>query len=182
MSKMMKCKTCGVDIASSAKSCPSCGAKNKKPIYTKWWFWVLAILIVGGVLGNQSNTSSNTSTTTNTANNSDATEVKKEETIKVTPDELIDLYNENEVKADKMYKDKLVEITGKIDTIGVVLNSTYVTLQTSDEYAIIRPQCTFDNQEDIDKIAELSKGDTVTIVGKVSGKSLNVSINDCTFK
>ena len=31
MSKMIKCKTCGADIASSAKSCPGCGAKNKKP-------------------------------------------------------------------------------------------------------------------------------------------------------
>ncbi|NOW20903.1 rubrerythrin [Clostridium saccharobutylicum] len=32
MSKMIKCKTCGADIASSAKTCPSCGAKNKKAI------------------------------------------------------------------------------------------------------------------------------------------------------
>lgn len=29
MSKMIKCKTCGADIAKSAKVCPRCGAKNK---------------------------------------------------------------------------------------------------------------------------------------------------------
>lgn len=27
--KLVKCKTCGADVAKSAKTCPSCGAKNK---------------------------------------------------------------------------------------------------------------------------------------------------------
>jgi hypothetical protein len=35
MKKMINCKTCGAEIASSAKSCPSCGAKNKPPIYIR---------------------------------------------------------------------------------------------------------------------------------------------------
>lgn len=30
MGKMIKCRTCETDIASSAKVCPSCEAKNKK--------------------------------------------------------------------------------------------------------------------------------------------------------
>lgn len=29
MDKMTKCKTCGADIAKSAKVCPACGAKQK---------------------------------------------------------------------------------------------------------------------------------------------------------
>ena len=33
MSKMIKCKHCGQEIAKSAKVCPSCGGKNKKPFY-----------------------------------------------------------------------------------------------------------------------------------------------------
>ena len=28
--KMMACKTCGAQMAKSAKKCPSCGAKNPK--------------------------------------------------------------------------------------------------------------------------------------------------------
>ena len=32
MAKMIKCKTCGEEIAKSAKVCPHCGAKNKKPL------------------------------------------------------------------------------------------------------------------------------------------------------
>lgn len=43
---MMKYKTCGADIAKSAKVCPHCGAKNKKPIFKQWWFWVLVVFIV----------------------------------------------------------------------------------------------------------------------------------------
>ena len=51
MEKMIKCKTCNAEIASSAKSCPSCGAKNKKPIYKRSWFIVIAFFIIIGVIG-----------------------------------------------------------------------------------------------------------------------------------
>ena len=54
MEKMIKCKSCGGDIASSAKICPNCGAKNSKPFYKKWWVWVIAavlVIAVGSSLG-----------------------------------------------------------------------------------------------------------------------------------
>lgn len=57
MAKIIKCKTCGADMASNAKSCPGCGAKNKKPFYTKFWFWVLVLFVIG-VAGNPSSSSS----------------------------------------------------------------------------------------------------------------------------
>lgn len=46
MNKMINCKTCGKEIAASAKVCPSCGAKNKPPIYKRVWFWVLIVFFV----------------------------------------------------------------------------------------------------------------------------------------
>ncbi|MDG6876597.1 hypothetical protein [Clostridium perfringens] len=51
MSKMKKCKVCSKEIASSAKSCPGCGAKNKKAIYKRPWFIILAIIIILGAVG-----------------------------------------------------------------------------------------------------------------------------------
>jgi len=45
MSKLVKCKTCGAEIAKNAKVCPGCGAKNKKPFYKKWWFWVVVVIV-----------------------------------------------------------------------------------------------------------------------------------------
>lgn len=38
MTSLVKCKTCDKEIAKTAKSCPSCGAKNKKPPQ-----WILRI-------------------------------------------------------------------------------------------------------------------------------------------
>lgn len=45
--KMKPCDSCGQEIATSAKTCPHCGAKNKKPIFKKWWFWLLVVVVIG---------------------------------------------------------------------------------------------------------------------------------------
>ena len=51
-SKMVNCKACGKEISAKAPACPNCGAKNKKPIFKKWWFWLIIIVAVFAVLGN----------------------------------------------------------------------------------------------------------------------------------
>lgn len=81
MSKMIKCKTCSNEIASSAKSCPSCGAKNKKPIYKKWWVWVLAVIVVAGIAGGAGNDESSNggSESNNTASGGQTNDKKSEE-------------------------------------------------------------------------------------------------------
>lgn len=47
--KLIKCKSCGREIAANVKECPACGAKNKKPIYKRIWFWIIAIIVILGV-------------------------------------------------------------------------------------------------------------------------------------
>ena len=54
--KMSVCKACGHEIAKSAKVCPQCGAKNKKPIFTKWWFWVIIVIFIGVAAGSSGGT------------------------------------------------------------------------------------------------------------------------------
>ena len=49
MSKITKCKICGADVATTAKACPACGGKIKKPFYKKWWVWVLAVIVIIGI-------------------------------------------------------------------------------------------------------------------------------------
>ncbi len=44
--KMVMCRNCNTVIAANAKVCPACGAKNKKPFYTKWWFIIIVIIVV----------------------------------------------------------------------------------------------------------------------------------------
>lgn len=50
MAKLIQCKSCGEQIAKSAKSCPHCGAKNKKPFYKRWWFWLIVLIVAIGAL------------------------------------------------------------------------------------------------------------------------------------
>ena len=62
--KLTVCKACGQEIAKSAKSCPHCGAKNKKPLYKKWWFWVIIVILFVSIA-----TSGNGTDSENAANN-----------------------------------------------------------------------------------------------------------------
>ena len=49
--KTTTCKVCNQEIAKSAKSCPHCGARRKKPLFLRWWFWVIIIAIIAGAAG-----------------------------------------------------------------------------------------------------------------------------------
>lgn len=62
MSKIVKCKSCSADIDSSIKFCPQCGAKNKKPLYKKWWFWIIVLLVIIaiGITNNNDKTNNKT--------------------------------------------------------------------------------------------------------------------------
>ena len=44
--KTVVCKKCGATYSKSAKACPSCGAANKKPIYSRWWFWAIIVVVL----------------------------------------------------------------------------------------------------------------------------------------
>lgn len=87
MSKMIKCKTCGADIASSAKAFPGCGAKNKKPFYKKWWVWFIVVIVLIGAAGSGANSNNNSSTE---AASSNKVETKKEDT-KITYENFLNI-------------------------------------------------------------------------------------------
>lgn len=73
MAKIIKCKTCDKEISSSAKVCPGCGAKNKKPIYKRFWFIVIVFFVLIGVIssiGKDNSTSDNETTVSGQVENS----------------------------------------------------------------------------------------------------------------
>lgn len=154
----------------------------KKPIYKKWWFIVIVVLVIFGAIG-ASGSEDDESVTTSAAPKK---ETKKEEEVKaeivVTAVDLCKAFEDNEIKANKEYKDKLVEVTGEITDIGEAFGSTYIILSSEVDFSLTDAQCYFKDKDEIDKIADLSKGDTVTIIGKVDGKSLNIGIKKCVFK
>ncbi len=109
----MKCPNCGAD--SNAKFCEHCGTSietaqvynepfmAKKPIFKKWWFWVIIAVIVLGIIGSFSNDKTPTkdtgakSTSTSSKANSVASKAKENfsigetatfKTMKITAEEM----------------------------------------------------------------------------------------------
>ena len=96
------CPKCGAEITDpKARNCSNCGVKIKKPLYKKWWFWVIIGLVVVIIIGagsgdsedvtdtstssvttdNTSTTTDNTSTTTNSSNSTSSNVYNVGETL-----------------------------------------------------------------------------------------------------
>lgn len=87
MTKMITCKCCGGQMASSAKTCPNCGGNNKKPLYKKWWLWVIAaIVVIAAASSNGGNDGNGTNNSTTTEENN-ATTVKETNSAKISMEE-----------------------------------------------------------------------------------------------
>jgi hypothetical protein len=73
----------------------------------------------------------------------------------------------NALKAEKQYGDQYVEITGKLSNIDS--DGKYISITPSnDEYAIRGVQCYIQNEEQTNKVLEMSIGDTITLKGKIT--------------
>lgn len=195
MDKMTKCNACGEDIAKGAKICPKCG-KDQRNFFMKHKIItaIVVIVVLGGIgsaMGGGSKSGSSTASTAQTSSSNTSTtkpitnsnEQPKVQALQVTAQQMLEVYKANEVKGDATYKGKLVDVTGVVDSVGVTLGQTYVTLSDGDEYAVQTVQC-FIKKEDaeIAKAGDLQKGKTITIEGTVDGLSLNVGVNDCVIK
>ncbi len=149
--------------------------KAEKKFYKKWWFWALAVIVFIMVVANSGDS---TSTPGQTATNQEAQQPAV--AIKVTAEALRQAYKTNQVSADQQYEDKLVEISGTVDTIGKdVLDEAYITFQPKDPYAFDKVQCMFSSTEE-GSIANLRKGQSVVVQGKVSGSMItSVIVRNC---
>ena len=196
--KLITCKYCGSEIASNAKACPKCGAKNKKPIFKKWWFYVLAAFIVVGIFGSQSNDTSESKSgpepSATISSDTNQSEEKIEEELSTptsTPEpinyehynvtELFDVLKSNAMKAQETFKDKKVELEGFLGTIDSKWK--YIGLSAGEnnyEYLFQEVQCSIKNNEQKEIIMEMSRGDalivrgTITRIGEVLGYSLDI--------
>ena len=184
--KMTTCKTCGKEMAKSAKVCPSCGAKNKKPFFTRPWFIAIVALIIIGAIASGGKSESGNTTTVADKTNSNNSEVKdtaaESTTIAIeyadyTVDDLMAQLEENALKASNDHKGENVRITGKLNNIDS--SGKYISLVPNTDFAIIGVQCYIKNDETKAKVAELSKDSLVTLTGKINdvGEVLGYSLN-----
>ncbi len=138
---------------------------------------IIGALFILGVIGSIGGDPTNT-TTTKTP--SVAKEEVKVEAIKIEAETLRQVYKANEVNGDAIYKDKLVEISGSVDSIGKdIVDKAYITFKADDAYAFDKVQCMFrDSEQGV--LANLKSGQKVTVQGTVSGVSIgSVLIKNC---
>lgn len=99
----------------------------------------------------------------------------------MSPAELLSAYKTNGVAADGQYKDKWVRLTGRVDKVSKDITDTiYVTFKGSEQFQIESVQCFFDGKHTA-KAASLRPGQTLTVVGKCTGKFGNVLVKECEF-
>ena len=160
MSKMKNCKACGAEIATSAKSCPKCGAKNKKPIWKQWWVWILVVSIlfaaIGGMGGNSDTNTSDINTTT------------IQEPINytvVSVADMIDALDTNALKAEKTYGGQYLEVTGRLGNIDS--DGSYITLYGG-EFDFTGVQCYIQNDEQLNFVMDMVDDNTYTVRVKIT--------------
>ncbi len=152
---------------------------SKKKFYKKWWFWAIVVIVLYAI-GSSSSKPNNTQPTQEPVN-TQSNQTKTEEVVaKVTALQLYSEYEANEVAADSKYKNKLIEVSGTISNIGKdVLDNPYVTLQ-GDSTTFFSVQCMFKKSQQ-EQLTSLSKDTEISLKGRVSGKMMNIIINDCSI-
>ena len=191
------CKYCQSEIPKKAKVCPNC--KKKQGGILKWIGIAYVVLIVIGALGgggdknkstiqteNNSNDESNmenviAETETESGTVEDPEEQEKEqkeiEYIPVTATELSDALSNNAMKAQNDYKDKYLEITGKLGNIDS--NGKYIGIDSDKDFDLTNIQCYIKSDEQKETIINMSKGDSITVKGycKDMGEVLGYQID-----
>lgn len=115
------------------------------------------------------------------ANSTGSGTASAEPAIKVDAATIIADYQANEVAGDNKYKDKIVEVTGVVDHIGKgLMDDVYVSIGTGKEFELSGVQCSVTKDME-GKAASLTKGQSLTVKGKVTGLMMSVQLQDCSF-
>lgn len=171
--KMVNCRVCGEFVAKNAQRCPHCGART--PNMENFVMQIVAscILVVIFVPFILSIGRSDT----------DTGEKPAKEYIEITAVDLWVAYQENAVKADLLYGDKLLAVTGVVTDIGqdMITSAPCVSLDNGNTLGLHPIKCFFPkNGEQTELLASLLNGDTVTIFGTCTGEFVTtVQLSKC---
>lgn len=177
------CKHCKTEIPYGAKICPQCRKKQGPGGCLIAIIIVIAIGLIGSCFGGGSKgDSDSTAAASNTKTEGAA---KAEETttppIEYTPysvDELISDLDTNALKAKDKYSGQYIELTGILSVIDA--DGKYISLNPmNDDFAIIGITCYIKNDDQKNKVMDMSIGDTVTLKGKITniGEILGYSLD-----
>lgn len=154
----------------------------KKPIYKKWWFWVIigvVALFIIGLVAEEPDTPDGTSATAGSESVTEKQPITSQSYQKVDLQTMLDELEENALRAESKYQNTYVEVTGKI--AGFDSDGAYITIEPvyADEWNFDTVMCYIKSDAQRDFVIEKSVGDTVTIKGKIIsiGELLGYSLN-----
>ena len=175
----IKCKHCGAELATPPPKKPKMGAARKA--LNIGCGGLMAVFMLGVCVNAMKNSDSPGAARGALPSSRSAPPAPSEAATAVPLRELLGQYKNNEVRADAMYKGKVIRTTGKVDDIKKdVLNNIYITLGTGQDFEIPQVQCFFDD-ELAGQAASHNKGETITVQGRVDGLMMNVLVRDCVF-
>lgn len=136
--------------------------------------WVIGSLVDGETTTSETSTSENPTSAASTTTPIPA--ILKVTSLKMSSD-----YQDNQVAADAKYKGNVVQISGAVQSIGKdILDKPYIELGGSTA-TLFGVQCMF-GKGDEPQLATVSKGNTLTLQGRVSGSLVgNVIVNECSI-
>jgi len=137
------------------------------------------VLIIGFFAGGES---SGTKATNETGRPISAPETSPEpEYLEVSAEELYNAYGSNEVKADSIYGNKKLCVSGYISDIGIdIMDDPYISINDGDPYSFWCVNAYFTRKSYVEKISELEKGQEIKIIGKCDGNMIiYVKLSEC---
>lgn len=158
-SKLTNCKVCEKEIAKSAKRCPHCGAKVKKPFYKKVWFWIIVVIIIGAAgSGGESKVETDIPATTQVQN----IEVNVEEAIEVLEEVAAELDVKEDDSVSKEFKSALKKAKTYSDMMFMSKEAIYdqLTSEYGEKFPEDAAQYAIDNLDVDYKYNALKKAET----------------------
>ena len=155
--KLRRCKVCGAEIAKTARLCPHCGAKNKKPIYMRAWFILLLIILTLFVIRSF-----------NVARNEREHEkagygvFQLEDGTTATAKDINALYDESAVSAKNTYIGQTVTVTMEVTNISnwAIEDAVSLVRFSYSDYML--------NNDDYIALSNLREGDIIQVTGVIN--------------
>lgn len=101
----------------------------------------------------------------------------KDVEVAIGGEELYQAYDQDRDNADRLYTDKVVKVTGIVDTIQEdAVNNKYVVLDVGDEWGWI--DC-YLHENHTDVADQYRQGDEITLIGLCKGMSIGIKLDEC---
>lgn len=96
--------------------------------------------------------------------------------VKISSEDLLAEFLNDEAKANQDYVEKVIEVEGIVKEVTFLNNRYTVLLQGQGEYACL--MCDM-NIEEMERIKEISTGDTITLKGVCKGFLMDAILLNC---